>query len=86
MVETETPTLGVPFQGVTRTVTPGQPPVVRPDPSAPVVSILLERNLGSLRKPPAVVMVSSLLLFGLLAWVLHERDKEIMRAREGAET
>jgi len=77
--------LALQVQGVTRTVTPGQPPVVRPDPSAPVVSILLERNLGSLRKPPAVVMVSSLLLFGLLAWVLHERDKEIIRAREGAD-
>lgn len=72
-------------QGVVRTVTPGQPPVVRPDTNAPVVSTLLERNLGSIRKPPAVVMTSSLLLFGLLAWVLHERDKEIMRAREGAD-
>jgi hypothetical protein len=73
-------------QGVVRTVTPGQPPVVKPDVSAPVVSTVLERNLGSIRKPPAVVMTSSLLLFGLLAWVLHERDKEIMRAREGADT
>jgi hypothetical protein len=72
-------------QAVVRTITPGQPPVVRSDPSAPVVSILVERNLGSLRKPPAVVMVSSLLLFGLLAWVLHERDKEIVRAREGVD-
>jgi hypothetical protein len=73
-------------QAVVRTLTPGQPPVVHPDSGAPVVSILLERNLGSIRKPPAVVMTSSLLLFGLLAWVLHERDKEIMRAREGADT
>jgi hypothetical protein len=31
-------------------------------------------------------MVSSLLLFGLLAWVLHERDKEIVRAREGVDS
>ena len=74
-------------QAVTRsTPVPGQPPVVKPDPSAPVVSLLFERNLGSLRKPPAVVMTSSLLLFGLLAWVLHVRDKEIMRRREAVET
>ena len=43
---------------------------------------LLERNLGSIRRPPATVMVSSILLFALLAWVLHDRDKEVMRRRE----
>jgi len=74
-------------QGVIRTTpTPGQPPVITTDPAAPVVSLILERNLGSLRQPPAVVMTSSLLLFGLLAWVLHSRDKEVMRRREEVAT
>jgi hypothetical protein len=74
-------------QGVVReTPVPGQPPRVRPDPGAPVVSTLLVRDLGSLRVPGAVVMVSSLILFVLLVWVLHTRDKEIMaRAQETAD-
>jgi hypothetical protein len=73
-------------QGVVRDAPiPGQPPKVKLDPSAPVVSIFLERDLGSLRVPGGVVLFSSLILFSLLVWVLHTRDKEIMARAQGTE-
>lgn len=61
---------------------PGEAPASEPDPNAPVVSVLMVRDLGSLRQPPAVVLVSSTVLFVLLVWVLHVRDKEIARRAE----
>jgi len=61
---------------------PGQPPpkaVI--DPSAPVVSVVMERDLGTLRKNPAVVCISCGLLFGVICFQLHTRDKEAMAKR-----
>jgi hypothetical protein len=44
------------------------------------------RDLGSLRLNPAVFTIASALLFGLLVYQLHTRDKELMakRAKEAA--
>jgi hypothetical protein len=36
------------------------------------------RDLGSLRLNPAVFTIASGLLFGLLVYQLHTRDKELM--------
>ena len=55
---------------------PGQPPPVpTADPTQPVISVIMIRDLGDLRFPPAMVTLGSLLIFGVLCNVLHRRDK-----------
>ena len=56
----------------------------RPDPTAPVASAILLRDLGALRQPPAVIATSSLLLFGVLVSTLHRRDRLAMQTRAEA--
>lgn len=56
-----------------------QRPVV--DEDAPVVSVVMIRNLGNLRLLPAMMTIGSLLIFTGLCYMLHERDKELMRRR-----
>lgn len=48
------------------------------DPDAPIISVVLIRDLGNLRFPPAMVTLGSLLIFTALAWILHARDLEAM--------
>jgi hypothetical protein len=66
---------------------PGEPP---PQPSvdedAPVVSVIMVRDLGALRREPALVAISSIALFVVCAWTLHRRDLEAMRSRAEAST
>jgi hypothetical protein len=57
------------------------PPKAKADPSAPVYSVLMVRDLGRLRLHPAVAALSSAALFGLLVFQLHTRDKEAMAKR-----
>lgn len=60
----------------------GQPPpkaVV--DPQAPIVSVIVIRDLGALRENPAVVCVCFGLLFVITIYSLHTRDKEAMAQR-----
>jgi len=45
------------------------------------VSVVMVRDLGSLRKNPGVFTVAVGLLFGLLVYQLHTRDKELMALR-----
>lgn len=54
------------------------PPRPRVDPNAPKTAVVMVRDLGSLRLNPAVFTIASALLFGLLAYQLHTRDKEYM--------
>ena len=42
------------------------------------------RDLGSLRLNPAVFTIASALLFGLLVYQLHTRDKELMALQESS--
>lgn len=51
------------------------PPTPEPDPSAPMVSLILQRDLGNLRFTPAAFAFFSFVMFGILANVLHRRDK-----------
>lgn len=62
----------------------GAPPAPAPDPSKPVVSVVMERDLGNLRFPSLMVALSMSIVFALVANALHRRDKEIMAARAGA--
>ena len=62
----------------------GAPPTPAADPSKPVVSVVMVRDLGSLRKPSFLIAISMTLVFGVVANALHRRDKEIMAARAGA--
>ena len=55
---------------------PGEPPptpVV--DEDEPVISVVMVRDIGDLRFPAAVITVSSTLIFVLLCWVLHQRER-----------
>jgi len=62
----------------------GAPPTPAPDPSKPVVSVVMVRDLGSLRYPSFLIAISMTIVFGLVANALHRRDKEIMAARAAA--
>jgi hypothetical protein len=55
---------------------PGEaPPTAEPDVSAPIVSLVLVRDLGNLRFTPAAFTFFSFVVFGILANTLHRRDK-----------
>ncbi len=57
------------------------PPRPRVDPNANPAAVVMVRNLGSLRLNPAVFTIASAMLFGLLVYQLHTRDKELMALR-----
>ena len=63
---------------VKQEVLAGQPPP-RPvvDSSEPVVSVVMERNLGDRRFPGAMLCLSSAIMFGLLCMQLHRRDQRV---------
>ena len=64
---------------------PGQaPPTPVADPDAPVISVILERDLGALRLPSCGFTIFSGILFGVLCWMLHNRDREVARHRAAA--
>ena len=54
------------------------PPRPRADENAAPVSVVMVRDLGSERLNPAVFTIASGLLFALLVYQLHTRDKELM--------
>jgi hypothetical protein len=57
------------------------PPRPLVDPNQPVISVVMERDLGSRRFNPALICLGSLLLFSAFATMLHYRDKESMARR-----
>jgi hypothetical protein len=65
---------------------PAQGEVIKPeaDPSKPTTTVIMLRDLGNLRLPPFLVAVFAGTVFGICCFVLHQRDKEIMRARTAA--
>ena len=54
------------------------------DPTKPVYSVVMVRDLGFLRQPSLLIAISMSLVFGIIANALHRRDKEIMAARRAA--
>jgi len=77
------------------TVVQVQPAVVRnaetgakpePDFTKPTVTVVQLRDLGNVRVPPFLVMMSSGIIFGICCSSLHRRDKAIMGLRAAAAT
>ncbi len=69
-------------KNLTQVVAPGEaPPPAQVDPKADTVTILLLRDLGTRRLIPALFTVFSTIIFAVLVWMLHNRDKEAMRRR-----
>jgi hypothetical protein len=61
---------------------PGQaPPTPEPDLTKPVVSVIMERNLGDVRFPGAMLTIFSGLMFGATVLMLHRRDLRSAEAR-----
>jgi len=60
----------------------GAPPKAAPDPSQPVTSVVMVRDLGSVRFPPFLLGCGALMIFLVDCYVLHRRDKEIMALRQ----
>ncbi len=57
---------------------PGEaPPVPTVDETQPVMSVVMTRDLGSKRLPPALVTLFSLAMLLLLSWMLHARDERV---------
>lgn len=71
---------------VERQAAPGE--IVRPEPdmSEPLTTVVMLRDLGSVRLPPFIMLLTTGTVFFLTCYVLHQRDKEIMRARTAAAT
>ncbi|MCP3857042.1 MAG: hypothetical protein GY698_20300 [Actinomycetia bacterium] len=57
------------------------PPTPMIDENEPVLSVVMVRDLGSLRFVPAMVTLASGIIFFVLAWLLHERDKREAQMR-----
>ncbi len=58
-----------------------------PDATKPVYSVVMLRDVGSLRLPPILLGFGALIVFAVTCEKLHSRDKEIARRRaeEGAD-
>lgn len=52
------------------------PPVVQPDTSKPYTYVIMERNLGSVRQPQALMAISMMLCFLVICYLLHVRERE----------
>jgi len=55
------------------------PPFPVVDEDAPIISVVMVRELGNLRFPPAMITLGSLLIFTALVYLLHFRDLATMR-------
>ena len=55
------------------------PPLPEVDPSQPVISIVLVRDLGQARLLPAVMFMVAFSLFIFFVLLLHYRDKTLRR-------
>ncbi|MCU1351698.1 MAG: hypothetical protein JWM05_907 [Acidimicrobiales bacterium] len=64
---------------------PGQaPPLPVADPTKPVISLVMERDLGALRLPSFGLTFFCGVVFAILCNALHRRDKAIIRMRAAA--
>lgn len=52
-----------------------------PDPTKPVTTLVVLRDLGSIRFPPVMIALGSGLIFAVTCHALHRRDKRIMMLR-----
>jgi uncharacterized membrane protein YgcG len=54
----------------------GAPPAPQADLSKPYTYVVMERNLGSVRQPQALLAISMGITFLVICYVLHTREKE----------
>lgn len=67
-------------------VEPGEAaPTPEADPTQPVVSVIMERDLGEQRLPPALFTLASVILFAVSVSMLNKRDRDAKAARDAAE-
>lgn len=59
----------------------GAPPKAVPDVTKPITTVVMIRDLGSLRQPPLFLGLATGLIFAVACIQLHRRDKAIMAAR-----
>jgi hypothetical protein len=72
-------------QVIPQTAVPGHaPPLPEVDPSQPVITVVLVRDLGQARLLPAVMFIISFALFIFFTVLLHYRDKTLRRNQEEA--
>jgi hypothetical protein len=57
------------------------PPTLECDESADTISVIMVRDLGQRRTLPALITIISGLLFGLLCYMLHVRDRVVVEHR-----
>jgi len=61
---------------------PGEaPPTPEANPFEPVVSVVMERNLGDVRFPAAMLTIGSGLMFAVSILMLHRRDLRVAEVR-----
>ncbi|MEJ7583831.1 MAG: hypothetical protein WKF43_07015 [Acidimicrobiales bacterium] len=64
---------------------PGQaPPLPVADEEQPVLSVIMERDLGTKRLPSVILTIFSAVVFGICCNSLHRRDKLVTEARSAA--
>ena len=56
------------------------PPAPKIDPTAPVINVIVLRDLGSIRFPQVMMSIGSLIIFLVTCHSLHRRDLQIMAA------
>lgn len=62
------------------------PPKAEPQPGAPEISVIMERDLGAKRLPPAIITLASAILLAITCSALHRRDKIAEQRRAEATT
>jgi hypothetical protein len=62
----------------------GAPAAAQPDNSKPYTYVIMDRNLGSVRQPQALLAISMGITFLVVCYLLHVRDKERWAAEEAA--
>lgn len=61
---------------------PGEPPPSpTPDEDEPVISVIMQRDLGDVRFPAAMLTIFSGIMFGVLCSMLHRRDQRVAEVR-----
>jgi len=70
-------------KNIPQSVPPGAAaPAPVEDTSAQPVTVVLKRDLGNRRMVPALFTIFTGILFAVLAWMLHSRDKLVTKARD----
>ena len=69
---------------LTQPDTGGAPAPPTADPSKPMTTVVMVRDLGSLRQPPVFIATIAFVIFAIFCYLLHVRDKETWAAKAAA--